>query len=248
MARPRGYVLYEGPSLLDSAPIVVVAVTKSRNVKTANTIQTFILRADVDPLVANKSGADYSICGICPLRGTPTDDPARATAAGRRCYVVLVQAPLSVWSAYRRGADPMASDIAAVGAGRRIRLGTYGDPAAVPAAVWRALVSRAESWTGYSHQAMAGVIGAEYRPELTMRSVESLKDAQQAWVEGDRTFRVVQSVAEVSPAEVLCPASREGGYRTTCASCGLCAGSTVRAKSVAIVAHGAGASHFATVG
>ena len=52
-------------------------------------------------------------------------------------------------------------------------------------------------------------------------------------------MRVIQFLASlVKGKEVRCPASEESGQRTTCESCKLCAGASVKAKSVAIVAHG----------
>jgi hypothetical protein len=62
---------------------------------------------------------------------------------------------------------------------------------------------------------------------------------------GQRTFRVIpvqQWVARGKLAldknETLCPASFEAGAKTTCEACKLCGGATVKAKSIAIVAHG----------
>jgi len=37
---------------------------------------------------------------------------------------------------------------------------------------------------------------------------------------------------------VLCPASEEAGRKATCATCKLCGGASIKAKSVAIPAHG----------
>ena len=112
-------VFYRGPSLIDGAPIVGVAVYSDRNSKTGRVLQTYILREDINPLEASKTGADVSICGTCPLRGTATDDPARKQAAGRRCYVNLGQGPLSVYRALERGRYPDV-DPAAIGAGRMV--------------------------------------------------------------------------------------------------------------------------------
>jgi hypothetical protein len=40
--------------------------------------------------------------------------------------------------------------------------------------------------------------------------------------------------------------AKEAGFRTTCQSCGLCVGgASVKAKSIAIVAHGSGVTHIA---
>ena len=68
MTRPNGYVLWEGASPLDQAPIVVIATMNSSNVKTGNMIQTWILRSDINPVQAVNDGNDYSICGDCPHR------------------------------------------------------------------------------------------------------------------------------------------------------------------------------------
>ena len=68
--------------------------------------------------------------------------------------------------------------------------------------------------------------------------------AESAWSIGARTFRVVGNAAELQLGrEILCPASEEAGKRTQCIRCLLCGGASVKAKSVAIVAHGAGKKH-----
>ena len=249
-------IIYNGPSLIDGAPIVVIAIAKkSKNAKTGPMVQTYILRADIDPRDASKTGADYSICGACPHRGTPTDDPARKLAKNRACYVTIGQGPLIVWRAFHRGAYGVAADadaIANIGAARMVRLGTYGDPSAVPSHVWRALLSRAVGHTGYSHQ--RAMLGADFAPDLVMVSADSRADARDAWRDGARTFRIIPRADWKARGrdtlekgrEVLCPASAEAGFRSTCADCGLCAGTSSKsARSVAIVAHGAGANMIA---
>src|SRR4029077_2625622 len=241
--KPRGYVIYRGPSLLDGRPIVAVAITKSKNTKTANMVQTYIIRSDVDPRDASRTGEDYSICGTCPHRGTPQPDKATGLAKGRSCYVVIEQGPVIVYKSLARGIYPAATThkaIAALGNGRMVRLGTYGDPAAVPSYIWESLISEAKGHTAYSHQATTQ--GADYRPDLFMRSSDSLADAAIAWGRGQRTFRIIRDAADVLKGrEILCPASEEAGRKTTCNACGLCGGASVAAKSIAIVAHGAGA-------
>jgi hypothetical protein len=224
-------IIYRGPSMIDGAPIVVVATYSKRNKKTGTMVQTYIIRDDMDPVTASKTGADSAICGACPHRGTATDDPKLKQAKGRTCYVLLGQGPLTVWRSLQRGVY-QPQNPANIGRGRMVRLGTYGDPAAVPAAVWDALLSEAEGWTGYSHQ-------SGFRPDLVMQSADTAAEALAFWAQGMRTFRVVQAVSEIDPArEVMCPASKEAGRRTTCESCKLCAGLATRSpKSVAIVLH-----------
>ena len=96
-------VIYEGPSLLDGKPVVVIATTSGRNRKTGAVVQTYILRSDIDPREASKTGEDFSICGNCSLKGKATDDPAAKTAKERECYVRLDHGPLVVWKSYKNG-------------------------------------------------------------------------------------------------------------------------------------------------
>lgn len=223
-------IIYEGPSALDGQPIVVLAQTTSRNTKTGDMMQTFILRADMDPFEANRTGADESICGACPLKGIPHTGN-RGQAHKRGCYVNLLFGPLSKFKVYRAGGYPICGDLVALGRGMKIRIGTYGDGMAVPQGVWDDLCSEAEGWTAYTHQ-------WNFYPDRYMTSVETLGQAEQAWARGERTFRVVNDITEITKKEVLCPASEEAGKRTTCAKCGLCQGTKSRGKSIAIPAHG----------
>jgi hypothetical protein len=243
----QGHIIYRGPSLLDGAPIVVVALVSSCNSKTGNMVQTYIMRDDMDPVTASRVGADVSICGNCPMRGEAHDGET-GQAKGRTCYVLLRWGPTSVWKMLAKDGYPVAQGhkaIAAIGAGRMVRIGTYGDGAAVPSYIWDSLCSAAQGWTAYTHQ--SGWAGAAAYPSRFMVSVENKADAGTAWEAGARTFRVIADVADVVKGkEILCPASEEAGKRTTCAACGLCAGTSIKAKSIAIVAHGAGARNFAT--
>ena len=56
-------IIYEGPSVIDGKPIVAIATYSGRNRKTGAMVQTYILRADLNPLDASKTGEDASICG-----------------------------------------------------------------------------------------------------------------------------------------------------------------------------------------
>lgn len=226
--------------MLDGAPIVAIVTgiqRPSANVKTGKMVQLWIMRRDLPPVEALRAGADVSVCGGCPLRGD-------GTGKGRACYVQLERAPLTVWRAYKRGVYPKvsASDARQVLAGRAVRLGAYGDPAALPLALVRELVADARMWTGYSHQwrdcdpAWAG---------LVMASVESLTGMEQAHAMGYRTFRVAGADEPMAgTGEVECAATRERNP-LQCDSCGMCAGTrqgaTPGAVSIAIRAHGAGA-------
>jgi hypothetical protein len=222
-------IIYNGPSLLDGQPIVVIATYSNRNTKTGHVVQTYILRSDMNPLEASKTGADFSICGNCPMRGEATTDPQRKIAKGRKCYVNLGQGVLIVFKSFLRGVYK-EGDPAEMGRGRFVRVGTYGDPAAVPQRVWELLLSDADGFTAYTHQ-------KPWRPEIAMQSADSHAEAVMHWKENRRTFRVIADLGELDKAnETLCPASKEAGRRVQCAECRLCAGFK-QAKSIAIVEH-----------
>ena len=235
MNKPNGMILWQGASRIDGAPIVAIVVglsSDSTNSKTGAMLQTYILRADMEPTEAIKSGNDASICGDCPHRGD-------GTGKARTCYVNVGQGALAVYRAFQRGKYPMATaeQSAAAGNARVVRLGTYGDPAAVPVSVWETLTSRAVAHTGYTH-AWRG-IGAGYA-HLLMASADSLSDKVAAMSAGFRTFRVVmRGETPRVQGEAICPASAEAGKKLTCITCKACNGTaTARKSSIVIQAHG----------
>lgn len=260
---PNAVLLWRGPSQIDGGPIVVIATalrTKSSNLKTGAMVQTYILREDVDPVHAITMGLDESICGNCPHRAAEPlfiDLPAGSPEAkgqprwkSRSCYVNVGQGALGVWRAYKRGNTTLHSveQIADFIGDRQlpVRLGTYGDPAAVPLWVWETLVSKAPRHTGYTHQWR--VCDPRFS-DLVMASADTSAEMVDAVAMGYRTFRVAQPGIEPEPGEVRCPASKEAGTLTDCSSCGLCAGSFSERpnppKTVMITVHGIGADAFA---
>lgn len=232
-----GIVIFEGPSQLDGAPIVVVATDSSKNAKTGDMVQTWILRADVDPVTAGKNGEDSSICGACPHRRNPK-------TGERSCYVTLFRAPLSVFRAFTRGAYRHATpaEVRAFTRGRMVRLGSYGDPAAVPLAVWRNFVAESAGRTGYTHQWRdMSAQRARAWQRLVMASADTELEALAAQAAGWRTFRVRRASAALMSREVVCPASVEAGHKLACVDCRACAGNDGRrSPGVAIIDHGPG--------
>ena len=233
-----GVILYEGPSKIDGKPIVAIArrITEaSGNVKTGAMVQTFIMRQDIAPHEALKTGDDSSVCGDCKLR------PIHKGAT--RCYVRVYQAPLSVWNAYQRGryaapdVDFDSALLPELFAGLSFRIGSYGDPAAVPAATWKTATRLVKNRTGYTHQ-WNKKIGAGLK-KLCMASADNAADVASATAKGWRTFRVRKIEQEVLfGVESICPASKEGGQRVQCDSCGLCQGATIAARNIVIADHG----------
>jgi hypothetical protein len=246
----RGFIFYRGPSMLDGQPIVGIATLHSDNGKTGNMVQTYILRSDMTPLEALSTGADISICGNCGHRPKRirVRDPKTGRFASRKvrtCYVDIGKSVQSVFGAFSRGSYPQLEPVdgAQYLADRMVRLGAYGDPAAIPAHVWIALLADAAGHTGYTHQ-WRRPMAADLAP-LVMASADSAKDRDQARAKGWRTFTVVKIGTPLAPREFACPASPEGGNRRQCIDCGACDGSTRPGQaSVAIVVHGNGAKYF----
>jgi len=232
-----GVVLYDGPSKIDGKPIIAIAcriMESSENDKTGAMVQTFIMRKDIAPHEALKTGEDSSVCGDCALR------PINKGAT--RCYVRVYQAPLSVWGAFHRdryatpGVDFDAALLPELFAGLSFRIGSYGDPAAIPAKVWRSATSRVNNRTGYTHQ-WRKRIGAGLK-NLCMASADNPADVASASAKGWRTFRVRKHDAPTLKTESICPASKEGGKRVQCDTCGLCQGATIAARNIVIADHG----------
>lgn len=231
---PRGYVIYRGPSLLNDEPIVVVAILNSNNEKTGDCVQTYILPDGGErPTAALRSGGDASVCGDCKHR------PLNAGS----CYVVVRQGATRVWQSLQDGQYPelSADAVQLKFAWRFVRLGTYGDPAAVPIEVWRSLLKSADGWVGYTHQWHL-TKGQELR-EFCMASVDTAVERGVAKARGWRTFRVRLASESLLSKEGVCPASEEGGHKLQCVTCRACNGSNGLKGDIAIIVHGAKGPH-----
>lgn len=235
-----GYIAYEGPSLIDGAPIVVIInkLDGSDNAKTGAIVQSFIIRSDVTPIEALATGQDESICGDCGhrpylIKTGQSDEPP--------CYVNVGRSVRAVYDAYKRGrytrAD--AATIAKALAGKIVRLGTYGDPAAAPVRMWTSITRYAFGRRGYTHQWDRPDFDAQAWAPLVMASADTLDEAARANLLGMRVFRVSIGV-DVQAGEAMCPASAEAGRRATCAKCTLCSGTSIQARDIVIADHAVG--------
>lgn len=249
-------VIWEGPSLIDGAPIIVLATgvptmaqrargARSGNTKTGDMVQTYILRADINPVAALRLGLDATICGVCPHK-------SRAAGGSGACYVNVGQGPRSAWVAHQHtGSTPL--DLERL-RGLKIRFGSYGDPGAVPSHVWQSLDAVAAGVTGYTHQWDADRLAASgystdaadiKLAEWCMASADTAAEGRTARRLGFRSF-IVRGPGDPKPkGAVVCPASAEGGKRTVCATCMSCGGTgNGRTRDVTIIAHGSTAGAF----
>jgi len=253
--KPTGFLVYEGPSVLDpSVPIAVIVnrvFGNATNVKTGAMAQSFIIRTDMAPNVAVKTKQDHAVCGCCPYAGN------------NGCYV-SIKMVCSVYAAYKRGSykrvspkavGTLAAGLVEIGMLDGFRAGSYGDPAAAPVEVWEQMIlpvrEAGGKTSGYTHQwtpkyAYQGrTADPRFRP-LVMASAHGMVDTAVANADGWRTFTTFGSAEELKdvPRMTMCPASKEAGFRLTCATCGgqsACNGRrdlTDKRANVGIVVHG----------
>ncbi|TYO65442.1 hypothetical protein FXV83_16030 [Bradyrhizobium hipponense] len=244
----NGFVLYRGPSMIDGKPIVVIATgleDGGSNSKTGPMVQVYILRADQNPMLAAQRGDDVSICGTCIHMGRIITDPKTGEKKNieRSCYVTLMHGPRVVWDAFQRGVyqDVPLTKARKLLARKRVRLGAYGDPGAVPVKIWQSALQLVDEMTGYTHR---------WRevPELAqfcMASCDSEVDRVLAKALGFRTYRVRPKGEPKAKGEGHCPAGAEMGKAIQCAYCLLCGGHRSGGKAdITIEAHGTGSKHF----
>lgn len=235
----NGIILYEGSSRIDGQPIVAILtgiIRPSSNPKTGPLAQTYILKTDIHPSDAIHSGSDRSVCGNCSLRQMPSGT--------RRCYVNPITLG-QIWKSYKKDLyphwrnyqDPPILNHRLQQYG--LRIGSYGDPTAVPIEIWRSLVEIAKpsgTVTGYTAQWQLSQ-NQQYRRFL-MASCTSLEQAVRAWDMGWRTYRI-SSEPDLGDNEIVCPGSIEAGKSIECSHCRFCSGSDGKLESsVVIQPHG----------
>jgi hypothetical protein len=233
-----GYIIDRGLSPIDGAPYVAIMTLKSINRKTGSMAQVWILREDINPVVAVNTGQDVTVCGDCPHR-----------LGKRSCYVNVGQAPNTVWDTYKRGRyidltfngdlpsnGPLYKIIETAVKGRSIRWGAYGDPSLINPQVVNLYNSYAKVHTGYTHQ---------WRKEFAspfkgifQASCDGFDDYLDATAHGWKTFTVVSKTAAPTYAK-QCPATVEGSI-SQCITCRLCDGGKT---DIFVNAHGKGASY-----
>ena len=237
MSRPTGMIVYEGASLIGNrAPIVAIATLESGNDKTGNMVQLWILPAERSPLSALQSNDNTAICGNCKLQGW--FDSKRGKMVNRVCYVNVGQAPEGIYKKFKRGGYPVYNyrEHKKYLIGRSLRLGAYGDPAALPVKILRYLVGLSKSHTGYSHQLWdVPKNRADKIAQYCMVSCENTAQHDEALRRGWRAFTVVRPDQPAPAKSVECPFYTHG---VQCIACKLCKGACSSAKSVYVVAHG----------
>ena len=211
--------------MLNGKPIVAILTNinnPSVNTKTGDMAQLTIMPKGIKPSDAVKTGEDDSVCGDCNRR------PSTAKANGLKPCYVNPRAPNSIHRAYERGSYSTGIPEQL---NKPLRLGMWGDPAAMPYEIAKGLADMAPKHTGYTHQ------WARF-PEfnsICMASVDTEAQRLEANALGFRTYRVRDVGAPLMDGEIDCPES-DKSRNIQCADCGLCAGMAVKAKDISIVA------------
>ena len=237
-------ILYHGPAAAPYRGTVTAVLFRSLdNPKTGPTLAIAILPGTGMTAVSDRTqGEDGACCGACPFRSV-------AGGGNGGCYVSSVAlmgytaAARSAWQADAHGfpsAWPMRH-----GRPLPLRLGAYGDPAALPAHVIRSVrahagASGAHVW-GYTH-------GWAKRPDLAdmcMASVESSAGQARAVAKGWRVYRIVRDASELATTGLQ---ECESSTGLACVDCRKCAGTGAAADNGrAIIVHGPSAKRAASV-
>jgi len=118
--------------------------------------------------------------------------------------------------------------------GLSARIGSYGDPTAVPIAIWKELMINVPFVTGYTRQ-WKNPKFQEFK-SFCQASCHNEVEYHQAIALGWKAFVVRAEGTPVPMGAIQCPAVANP-YMTTCASCKMCNGNTT---SISVEAHGAG--------
>ena len=255
----RGLQLYKGASTMpgqgrSGAQVMALLTLNSENAKLGREFQTWHLRADMHPTDARRGGAgDGPICGEgkrgCPFRAQAGQKLGACYPDGRGL--------VSLWSSYKRGNYPdvraMAADImpGTWPEARKletalnvlgtlpdgIRLGAYGDPAAMPFEIAEQMTNISLGHTGYTHQASRKFFDKRFLT-LCQVSADTPKQALKFQAMGAKTFRVALEGDALMDNEIECLSDSKN---INCLDCGLCNGIK---QNIAITVHGTWSSNF----
>jgi len=231
----NGAILYTGPSAYNPDLWIVTIVTgierPSANEKVRGkdprtnphdwTMQTYVLCVDLSPIAACRTGTDSATCGECIHRAKHGD------LTTRTCYVALWQAPAKIWACFAKGRYLDVSEhplwASLKDSERFVRVGSFGDPAMVPASVWQDLLNHiGGSHTGYTHQWRA-----PYASELRgmcSASCDNMADYTDAKAMGWSCFVTIPHHDTPLTGIPQCPASKEMGSLLHCSECKKCNG------------------------
>lgn len=225
----------------DGKNVFVIRKGKTSNDKISDgseLIQTYTFSIDQWKLASTSKGfgmkkffsLDGSNCLDCPFSGNQGKGG---------CYTHKFQQYVGFVSMLRsiKASDltPLDEDkskrIIEMSRGVYVRFGTYGEPSLIPIGLVRNIADVAKSWTGYTHQ-----WEKDWSQPFKDYFMASRHETDS--VNGWRSFQALSVSKMRESFGVGCPASKEGGYKSNCATCGLCSGLLGKGKKdVKIIVH-----------
>jgi len=226
--KPPVGVIWWGYSPIDGARLVAISTyarsEEEANGKTGLMAQIYIIRADMSPSDAIRTGCDVSCCGYCAARG-------RDGFEERGCYVNMSKGPRMVWEKYSAGGYRRIRPEAF--RGFDVRWGAYGDPGMLPESLVRAVNAVSSGWTGYTHQHKQPF--AQWCKGVFMASADTQAQEISLAADGWGVFRAMQRDGADQGDATICQNAVDD---TKCKTCKACNGDAVR---IVVPAHGPGA-------
>lgn len=106
-----------------------------------------------------------------------------------------------------------------------VRFGTYGEPSLLNFSLVKAMSCIAKSWTGYTHQ-----WNKEWALPYSKYFMASTHNKEETYKARQKNYRSFIATKTGNEEAVTCPASAEAGFKSNCASCGLCSGTLGKGK------------------
>lgn len=228
---------------LDGDNVFVVSKSKTTNKKISNgsaLVQTYTFSKEQWLLATTSKGfgmksffaLDSSNCLDCPYSGNQGKGGCYTHKFNQ--YVGFLSMLRSIKASdLTQLTDSKVQEILSLSRDSYVRFGTYGEPSLMPISLVRTMTLVAKSWTGYTHQ--WNKLWALGYNQYFMASTHNQAESDRA---RSKNYRSFVSTTTGTEDAVTCPASAEAGYKSNCASCGLCSGMTGKGKKdVKILEH-----------
>lgn len=190
------------------------------------------LATDSDATLRDFFGAANSNCLDCPMREYGKCYTHKFTQA--RGFLSMLRSIAKEYGSIENIptlTPAVMTDILHMSKDRYVRFGTYGEP--VLHGLWLVtnMVAVSKMHTGYTHQWAS-------RPEFAPFFMASVHNELGEKIAREMGYRSFVSTPTQIEGLVNCPASKEGGFKTSCDKCGLCSGAEGKGKkSIYILEH-----------
>ena len=226
--------------------IQVFRLGKTANKKISNgnekIVQTYTFSTDQFEYVLNNKKCDFKTFFSLDAKNC-FDCPFSANSGNAKCYthkfmqysgfVGMLRSIVKEFgnlNAIPEYSDHIVDKIVDISKNVYVRFGTYGEPTMHPLSLVSKVSEASKNWTEYTHQYFK-------KPEYNEYFMASTHNKLQAKTAKDKFgFRSFIAVKENNKGMgVICPASKEAGYKSNCATCGLCSGIKGKGKKDVVI-------------